>query len=346
MGTGIALDGSGNAYVTGWTSSANFPTTAGAFQTTNGGGGGDVFVAKFNPSLSGPASLVYSTYLGGSGQDGYASDSPYYLVTYNTGPGIAVDSSGDAYVAGQTTSSNFPTTAGAFQTKYNGPKTTNGTSGDGFVTKLNATGTALVYSTYLGGRSYDGAAAIAVDSSGDAHVTGWTLSTDFPTLNPIQASKKKGNDVNGQPNSDVFVSTLNSTGSGLLFSTYLGGTNDDYGFGIALDSSGNDYVTGQTLSSNFPTTAGAPLTSGGGFVFKISASPSGPAAPVAGSPSTSSPAVAAGVTRLSVQGSTAARDEVFAHGADPGLLQAFDILLADQGDSLPQDPVRERHRSS
>jgi hypothetical protein len=329
MGTAIAVDGSGNAYVTGWTGSANFPTTAGAFQTTYGGKE-DVFVAKFNPSLSGPASLVYSTYLGGSGQDGFVSDSPNYIITYNTGPGIAVDSSGDAYVAGGTTSSNFPTTPGAFQTTYNGPKTTNGASGDGFVTKLNATGTGLVYSTYLGGSSYDGAAAIAVDSSGDAHVTGWTRSTNFPTKNPIQASKKKGNNVNGQPNSDVFVTTLNSTGSGLLFSTYLGGTNDDYGFGIALDSSGNDYVTGQTQSGNFPTTAGAPLTSGGGFVFKISSSSSGPAAPVVAPPSTTRPAAATGSVRPSVQGSTGASDEVFAHAADPALLQAFDILLADE----------------
>jgi hypothetical protein len=274
MGTGIALDGSGNAYVTGWTSSANFPTTAGAFQTAYGGKGDD-FVAKFNPSLSGPSSLVYSTYLGGSGIEGFLSDNPSYIVAYNTGPGIAVDSSGDAYVAGGTTSTNFPTTPGALQTRYNGPRNPNA-SGDGFVTKLNAAGTGLVYSTYLGGSSYDGAGAVAVDSSGDAHVTGWTQSTDFPTKNPIQASKSKGKDPNnGLPNSDAFVATLNGIGSGLVFSTYLGGTNNDYGFGIALDAAGNTYVTGQTLSSNFPTTAGAPLTSGSGFVAKIGTSGNG-----------------------------------------------------------------------
>lgn len=267
-GTGIAVDGSGNAYLTGFTWSTNFPTTPGAFQQANSGGE-DMFIAKLNPSLNGSVSLAYSTYLGGKGNDGYVSCNPYYQ-TYNSqgGPGIAVDGSGDVYVTGTTESSNFPTTKGAFDTRYQG-------SGDAFVTKLNAEGTGLVYSTYLGGKNLDGGSSIAVDSSGNAYVTGWTLSTNFPTYNPIQSQKASGTDSNGKTNSDVFVTTLNATGSGLLFSTYLGGSGDDYGFGLALDSAKNVYVTGQANAfqagaNNFPTTPGAyDTTTGGGFIFMI-----------------------------------------------------------------------------
>jgi hypothetical protein len=268
-GTGITVDSSGNAYLVGRTYSTNFPTTAGAFQRGNGGGL-DTFVAKFNPSQSGTASLAYSTYLGGSGADGFSPwDVPTaYLDNQQPGPSIAVDSTGSAYVAGMTTSTNFPTTAGAFQTQYGGD---NGVyRGDGFVTKLNATGTGLVYSTFLGGSGQDGATSIAVDASGDADVAGMTRSTNFPTVNPIQAHKSS-DPKKGFPNADTFVATLNPSGSGLLFSTYLGGTGgDDYAYGLALDSAGNVYVTGQTYSSSFPTTAGAlQTTPGGGFVYKI-----------------------------------------------------------------------------
>jgi hypothetical protein len=183
--SGIAVDSAGNAYVTGMTISGNFPTTSGAFQSSYGGGEGDVYVAKFNPSLSGAASLVYSTYLGGSGLDGYQFPGPGVWNAQING-GIAVDSSGNAYVTSTTSSANFPTTKGAFQIKggglgnggYNSPSAA-------FVTKLNATGTALVYSTYLGGGSNSESAgtSIAVDANGDAHVTGWTNSTKFPTQN-------------------------------------------------------------------------------------------------------------------------------------------------------------------
>ncbi|HEV8306236.1 MAG TPA: SBBP repeat-containing protein, partial [Methylomirabilota bacterium] len=149
----IAVDAAGNAYVTGWTDSSDFPTTAGAFQTALGGGR-DAFVAKLNPSGSG---LVYSTYLGGSGNESNVDFSP----------GIALDAAGNAYVTGGTSSSNFPTTAGAFQTSLGG-------SFDAFVTKLNPTGTALVYSTYLGGSGDDQGHGIQVDASGHAYVTGYT----------------------------------------------------------------------------------------------------------------------------------------------------------------------------
>jgi hypothetical protein len=267
-GSAIAVDGAGNVYLAGSTLSTNFPTTAGAFQRTLGGGW-DAFVAKFNPALSGAASLIYSTYLGGSGSDGYRSDNPAVINVVQSGPGLAVDSAGDAYVVGTTTSTNFPTTPGAFQTSLHKSKLAR-SSVDAFVTKLNPTGTKLVYSTYLGGNNLDGASAVAVDAAGNAYVTGWTQSTDFPTRNPIQAQKAGGTDGWGYPNSDVFVTTLNSTGTGLLFSTYFGGSSDDYGQGIALDPSGNTYVAGQTLGSGFPTTPGAYQTiPGGGTVFKI-----------------------------------------------------------------------------
>ncbi len=269
--TSVAVDSSGNAYITGFTFSSNFPVTSGAYQTTFGGGPDDAFIAKFDPALSGSASLVWSTYLGGSGRDGSVSDNPSVLAPGQTGPGIAVDSADDVYVTGSTESSNFPTTPGAFQTRQPATVGTNyNDTTDTYVTKLNATGTALIYSTYLGGNNLDGGSSIAVDGAGNATITGWTLSTNFPTLNPIQAQKASGTDGWGNINSDVFLTTLNPSGSALLFSTYLGGTGDDYGFGLALDSAGNAYVAGETLSTNFPTTAGAyETTPGGGFVFKV-----------------------------------------------------------------------------
>jgi hypothetical protein len=225
-GHGIAVDSSGNAYVTGITTSSNFPITAGALQITFSGLE-DAFVSKLNSTGS---ALLYSTYLGSSGNDG--------------GSGIAVDSSGNAYVMGSTTSSNFPITAGALQPTFGGGST------DAFVSKLNRTGSALLYSTYLGGSNGNGGEGIAVDSSGNAYVIGNTFSSDFPitagALQPTLGGKE-----------DAFVSKLNSTGSALLYSTYLGGSGSDESEGIAVDSSGNAYVTGYTTSSNFPITAGA-----------------------------------------------------------------------------------------
>ena len=237
-GAGIALDSSSDAYVTGVTKSSNFPTTAGAFQTTLGGPQfnnmvANAFVSELNSS---GAALVYSTYLGGSSDD--------------EGDGIALDSSGDAYVTGSTDSANFPTTAGVFQSAISGNQ-------NAFVSKLNSSGAALVYSTYLGGSSDDGGIGIALDSSGDAYVTGYTDSSNFPaTPGAFQTT------LRGRQN--AFVTKLNSSGSALIYSTYLGGNIADAGAGIALDSSGNAYVTGYTDSSNFPTTPGAFQTTFGG----------------------------------------------------------------------------------
>src|SRR5213078_311962 len=231
-GLGIAVDALGNAYVTGFTGSANFPTTAGAFQTTFGGIV-DAFVTKFNPPGTG---LVYSSYLGGSGVD--------------DGLGIAVDALRNAYVTGFTGSTNFPTTAGAFQTTFGGTE-------DAFVTKLNPMGTGLVYSTYLGGSGVDDGFGIAVDALRNAYVTGFTGSTNFPTT--AGAFQTTGGDT-----VDAFVTKLNPTGTGLVYSTYLGGSSDDEGLAIAVDALGNAYVTGITFSTNFPATAGAFQTTLGG----------------------------------------------------------------------------------
>ena len=228
IGQGIAVDAAGSAYVTGSTFSTNFPTTPGAFQTASKGGF-HAFVTKLHPTGSAP---VYSTYLGGSGID--------------IGQGIAVDAAGGAYVAGFTTSANFPTTPGAFQTAYGGGAT------DAFVTKLHPTGSALVYSTYLGGNRDDLGEGIAVDAAGNAYVTGFTTSTNFPTTpGAFQTAYGGGR-------ADAFATKLNPTGSTpLVHSTYLGGSGDDYGAGIAADAAGNAYVTGLDTSTNFPTTQGA-----------------------------------------------------------------------------------------
>jgi beta-propeller repeat-containing protein len=229
----------GSAYVTGSTTSSNFPTTAGAAQSTFGGLQ-DAFVTKLNETGS---AFVYSTYLGGTGGD--------------AGQGIAVGRMGNAYLTGITSSSNFPTTAGAFQT-------TRGGLSDAFVTKLNETGSALLYSTFLGGSSADSGQGIAA-RFGQVYVTGSTLSSNFP----VTAGAIQGTIGGGQ---DAFVTKLNETGSALDFSTYLGGTDADAGHGIAVRS-GNAYVAGNTSSLNFPTTSRAFQKTNAGdsdaFVTKI-----------------------------------------------------------------------------
>jgi Beta-propeller repeat len=245
-GQGIAVDGSGNAYVTGGTGSTNFPT-ANAVQSTLAGVN-NAFVTKFNPSGS---ALVYSTYLGGSGDD--------------QGYGINLDGSGNAYVIGYAESTNFPTTAGAFQTAIAS------IYDNAFVTKINPTGSALVYSTYLGGSGDDQGYSIAVDGSGNAYVTGYTSSTNFPTANALQSTLAGGN--------NAFITKINPTGSALVYSTYLGGNDSDGGNGIAVDASGNAYVTGITSSTNFPIINAVQSSYGAGFsdAFVTKLNPSGSA---------------------------------------------------------------------
>jgi hypothetical protein len=316
---GIAVDSSGNAYVTGMTFSANFPVTTGALKATFGGGQSRAFVTKINPAGTG---VLYSTFLGGSTDDrGYAIalDSavpPNAYVTgrttsadfpttgtglqpsfsgaqdafvskidttktgtaslvYSTflggsvtaeGFGIAADSAGNAYVTGDTDSADFPTTPSAAQPAFSGFPL------DAFVTKLDTTksGSAcLVYSTYLGGNSNDLGLGIAADSVGHAYVTGLTKSDDFPVSSPFQS-------VHSSPAPDAFVTKIDTTKSGrasLIYSTFLGGSGVDRGFGIAIDTNGNAYVAGETGSLDFPMKSAIQSSYGGGdldiFVTKL-----------------------------------------------------------------------------
>ena len=245
----VAVDSSGNAYVTGFTSSTNFPTSN-PLQTTLQGTR-DAFVSAFNST----GSFIYSTYLGGGGED--------------EGNGIAVDSTSSVYVTGFTKSSNFPT-VNPFQAGL-------GNTYDAFVTKINPTGTFLVYSTYLGGSSnsapdtVESGRAIKVDEDGNAYIVGTAQNSDFPTQNPVQVA-------GAFADPEVFVTKLNAAGSGLVYSTMLIGIDSDGGNGLDIDDDGNVYVTGFTVSTNFPTTNALQPTHAGGtsfspkdaFVFKIS----------------------------------------------------------------------------
>jgi uncharacterized protein (TIGR03437 family) len=217
---GVAIDAAGYVYVTGSTSSTNFVTTPGAYQRENKGGT-DIFVAKLNPAGN---TLVYSTLIGSDGAD--------------VARGIAVDSEGNALIVGDTTSRTFPL-VNPLQANYGGHIS------DGFVAKLNPTGSALVYSTYLGGDGEEYGNGIAIDSAGNAYVTGFTSARDFPLANALQSTFGGGF-------IDAFVAKLNSAGSSLAYSTYLGGSRDDGGLGIATDSTSNAYLSGSTNSTNYP----------------------------------------------------------------------------------------------
>jgi hypothetical protein len=299
---GIAIDGSGNAYVTGQTKSADFPTVSGAYSATNKGGF-DVFVSKIAANGS---SLIYSTYIGGSGDDSgnaiavdgsgnafvaggtkSSTDFPTHnglqgtygggavdgfvlelassggSLTFSTylggsgddvANGIAVDTTG-VYVVGFTTSGDFPTQS-AYQSSFSGASAA-------FVTKLQSAGNALAYSTYLGGGANDFASAVAV-FSGSAYVTGSTTDSSFPvTATAFQATCGTSSNCNGGLQ-DAFVTVFNSSGSQPSYSTFLGGENNDQGLGIAVDSSGDAYVTGLTQSNLFPTKSPLPSSFGGG----------------------------------------------------------------------------------
>ncbi len=255
FGFGVAADSAGNAYVTGYTSSdeASFPVTVGPDLTLNGNSTTDAFVAKVNAAGT---ALVYCGYIGGrSGDSGWS---------------VAVDSAGNAYVAGETQSTHtggtpFPVTVGPDLT-FNG-----GT--DGWVAKVNAAGTALIYCGYIGGSGVDSARGIAVDSAGNAYVTGYTNSSEasFPVTVGAWDTTYGGGGFY-----DVFVAKVNAAGTALVYCGYIGGSADDYGRGVAVDSAGNAYVAGYTASTEatFPVTGGPDLTYNGGsdaFVAKVNA---------------------------------------------------------------------------
>jgi len=244
LANAIAIDPTGEAYLSGPTVSTNFPTQN-PLQPASAGGGDD-FVAKLNAAGN---ALVYSTYLGGSGAD--------------QGNAIAVDGAGEAYLTGSTSSTNFPT-----QNPLQ--PTSGGGADDAFVAKLNAAGSALVYSSYLGGGGDDAGFGIAVDPLGDAYLTGSTTSTNFLTRGAQQPSC---GDL-GCSQGDAFVTEIASTGAGVVYSTYLGGGGADQGNAIAVDAAGEAYVTGSTLSAEFPTRNPEQLIPGGSgdaFVTKLAA---------------------------------------------------------------------------
>ncbi|MGA7316296.1 MAG: SBBP repeat-containing protein [Silvibacterium sp.] len=272
VATGVAIDTGGNAYVTGRASSYNFPVTNNAYQKVNhaaGAVGPNAFVTKLNPTGS---ALVYSTYVGGSGGDDH-------FVFGDGAVGIAVDPAGDAYIAGTALSGDFPVTANAFQQGNNA-----GYGPNLFVTKLNPAGSALVYSTYLGGSGWgvgplsfgDSAGGIAIDSAGDAYVTGTAYSRDFPvTANAYQKVNNAAYYSGTGGSTNAIITELNPTGSALVYSTYLGGSNQafgDSGGAIALNAAGNAYVTGYASSTDFPVTPHAfrkVNTNGDGFVTEL-----------------------------------------------------------------------------
>jgi uncharacterized repeat protein (TIGR01451 family) len=241
--SGIAVGADGSTYVAGTTTSPDFPT-ANAFQSALKGGS-DAFVMKLDPPGD---NLTYSTFLGGSGID--------------QGTAIAVGQGGEAYVTGLTVSSDFP-----FKNASQPAPGDTSFFGDAFVTKLNADGGSLAYSTYLGGNSLDEGFGIAVGADGSAYVTGLTDSTDFPVLDAPSGARPTP-----FGNGDAFVSKLNPNGSAIQFSTYLGGSNSDQANGIAVDALGTAYVVGNTFSTDFPTVNPARASFGGGgdaFVTKI-----------------------------------------------------------------------------
>ncbi len=259
---GIAVDAVGNIYVTGHTSSGDFTTTAGAYDGTHSGNN-DAYVVKLNAAGS---ALLYSSFLGagtvGASEFGYAID---------------LDGSNNIYITGYTRDSAFPTTIGAYDTTHNG-------SDDAFVAKFDPSqfgAPSLVYSTFVGGSGSDRAYGIAVDSSGQAIVTGSTASANFPTTGDALQGALSGS-------TDAFVTVLNPTGSGLTYQSYLGGAGSETGSAVALDVSNAVFLTGQTSSGDFPATPGAYQTTNGGgtdgFVVKVTGV-SGNQAPVNSAPS-------------------------------------------------------------
>jgi hypothetical protein len=232
---GIAVDASGRIVVAGITASTDFPTTSDAISTAPSPGSYDATVTRLDPSASGSAQLEYSTLIGGS--------------SYDIGYSVAVDGSSGIYLTGYTISTDFPTSSGAFATTLAGES-------DIFVTKLAApdsNGMRIVYSTYLGGSGSDNEYGIALDATGRIYLAGWTNSTDFPTSANAYSSSNAGG-------TDAFVATIDPSASGnaqLAYGTYIGGGDEDFAYGVALDADGRIWFTGWTASTDYPTTADA-----------------------------------------------------------------------------------------
>ena len=328
IGTDIAVDGGGSAYVVGQTGGPQISACPASFPTRNAfqgapGSGVDGFLAKLSPAGD---TLVYSTYLGGSGDD--------------NGWGVAVDGSGSAYVSGTTLSANFPTVD---------PIRGCGIGGnDAFVTRFVPAGHALAYSTCLGGNCDDYGFGIALDGTGSAYVTGRTCSADFPIRNAFQPVKGRF--------TDAFVSRLAPDGRSLLYSTYLGGDNEDFGWAIAVDNAGSAYVAGMTRSSDFPTRDAVQAVKSlglDGFVTKLSpkcgalvySTYLGGSDPLANTTTPHEDSVMAVAVDASgqafVAGYTSATNFPTANAFQPakgGLLDGF-VARLDVGPSLPVDPL-------
>ncbi len=242
-GHDLAVDPEGNRYFVGGSESSDFPTTAGCYQETKGGNS-DVVVVKMNPDGS---ELVYSTFIGGDGTD--------------VGFAIALDPDNNAYVTGSATSLDFPTTNGCYDSFHNGNR-------DVFVLKLNPDGSDLVYSTFIGGMDNERAHDIALDQDLNAYITGETESGGYPTTEGCYDDSYGGNAM-----ADAFATALNQDGSDLIYSSFLGDSLTDVGRGIGVDTGKNAYIAGETISDNFPTTAGSYQESKGGsydpFVLKM-----------------------------------------------------------------------------
>ncbi|MHA1966211.1 MAG: SBBP repeat-containing protein [Candidatus Hodarchaeales archaeon] len=308
-GNDILVDSYNNTYITGKTSSMNFPTTPNSLNDTNNGGGFDIFISKLDSTGNG---LVYSTYIGGNGDD--------------SALGLAVDMYNNTYITGQTSSSNFPLSANAINDTYNGG------SYDLFITKINSTGNKIEFSTYLGGTGEDVGKSCVVDQFNNTYITGNTASSNFPADNGYSSfsggydafitkinaagdtvifSSLIGGNMNDYSNEiaidtynnsyvtgetwsdnypikneyssskwgnvDAFITKLNASGNGLVFSTFIGGSAEDYGLSIAVDSYNNTYITGKTISANFPIYKSYNAHSGGfdAFITKMNASGSG-----------------------------------------------------------------------
>ncbi len=302
---GLALDGSGTAFVAGVTSSGDFPVTPGALDTT-AQGSSDVFVTRLDATGSG---LLYSTLIGGSGGD-VAED-------------VAVDASGGATVVGVNSSSDFPTTPGAFQTVAQG-------TSDVFVTRLNATGSALLSSTLLGGSGGDVGRGVRLGARGEAAVVGDSGSSDFPTT--LGAF-----DTTALGSSDAFLALVNPTGTGLLYSTYLGGGGGDGAYAVGFGGPDSVTVAGVTNSSDFPATSGALDTalagSGDGIVARFSLPPCG------ASPYGTSTAACSGPIQIGVKGCPQSGDPLFAVTCLYAPPAAAGVLLLGVGQDLAGSPI-------